>query len=121
MRSSCPSTIFRTMCGSVMWARVMPTMSSLPEAMAWRAVATSEIFAAWKVGKPVAARISPAKSRCGALAMPWIGMTSVRPASVSMWPRTTFRKSTSPLSARRRETSMPSAAPMPPACISSPV
>lgn len=47
----------------------MPTISSLPEAMACRAVATSGIFAAWKVGNPVAARISPAKSRCGAVAL----------------------------------------------------
>ena len=50
-RASRPSMILRTICGSVMWARVMPTMSSLPEAMAWRAVATSWILAAWKVGK----------------------------------------------------------------------
>jgi transposase-like protein len=30
-------------------------------------------------------------SRCGELAMPWIGMTSVRPASVSICPLITFR------------------------------
>ena len=35
-----------------------------------RAVATSLIRAAWNVGKRVAARISPAKSRCMALGMP---------------------------------------------------
>ena len=33
--------------------------------------------------------------------MPWIGMTSVSPASVSMWPRMTLRKSTIPLAFRR--------------------
>ena len=33
-----------------MWARVMPTMSSLPSAMAWRAVATSLMRAAWNTG-----------------------------------------------------------------------
>ena len=43
------------MCGSAMWARVMPTMSSLPDAIAWRAVATSWMRAAWKVGIAVAA------------------------------------------------------------------
>jgi len=32
--SSRPSAILRTMCGSAMWARVMPIMSTLPEAMA---------------------------------------------------------------------------------------
>ena len=37
----------------------------------------------------------PAKSRCGADRMPWIGMTSVSAASVSIWPRMMFRKSTS--------------------------
>ena len=89
-------------------ARVMPTMSSLPLAIACRAVATSLIRAAWKVGKPVAARTSPAKSRCGALGMPWIGITSTSPASVSIWPRMTLRKSTSPLSRSRRAISKPS-------------
>ncbi|MNL42200.1 hypothetical protein D3C87_1646420 [compost metagenome] len=113
--------ILRTICGSVMCARVIPTMSILPEAMAWRAVATSGIFAAWKVGKSVAARISPAKSRCGELRMPWIGIRSVRPASVSIWPRTTLRKSTMPLSFRRLEMSRPSAAVNPPGICSSPV
>ena len=56
----------RAICGSARWARVMPTMSSLPLSIAWRAVATSWMRAAWKVGIRVAARTSPAKSRCGA-------------------------------------------------------
>ena len=121
MRSSSPRMILATMCGSAMWARVMPTMSSLPLAMAKRAVATSWILAAWKVGKLVAARISPAKSRCGAERIPCTGITSVRPASVSMWPFTTFRKSTMPQSLRRREISSPSALVRPPGSSSSPV
>lgn len=33
-------------CGSAIWGRVMPTISSLPSAMAWRAVATSVMRAA---------------------------------------------------------------------------
>src|SRR5262245_21399549 len=32
--------------------------------------------AAWKVGSPTSARTLPAKSRCGADFMPWIGITS---------------------------------------------
>ncbi len=54
----------------------MPTMSSLPAAIAWRAVATSWMRAAWNTGNAVAARTSPAKSRCGAERMPMTGMTS---------------------------------------------
>ena len=96
-------------------------MSSSPAATAWRAVATSGIRAAWKVGMPVAFLTSPAKSRCGALAIPWIGITSVIAGSVWMRPRITFRKSTCPVAARRREISMPSAASMPPFCTSSAV
>ena len=65
-----PRSIFLTICGSAIWARVMPTMSSLPSAMAWRAVATSLMRAAWKTGNFVAARTSPAKSRCGEAFMP---------------------------------------------------
>ena len=53
-----------------MWARVMPTMSSLPSAMAWRAVATSLMRAAWNTGNFVSARTSPAKSRWFAVPMP---------------------------------------------------
>ena len=49
-----------------MWARVMPTMSSLPLATAWRAVATSLMRAAWKTGNFVACFTSPTKSRWGA-------------------------------------------------------
>ena len=58
--------ILRTMCGSARWARVIPTMSTSPSRTAWRAVATSSIFEAWNTGTPMAARTSPAKSRCGA-------------------------------------------------------
>ena len=91
-----------------MWARVMPTMSSLPSATAWRAVATSAMRAAWNTGNAVAARTSPAKSRCGAERIPIMGITSVSASSVSMWPRTMFRKSTSPDPRSRRAISNPS-------------
>jgi len=104
-----------------MCARVMPTMSSSPACTAWRAVATSGIFAAWKVGIPVAALTAPAKSRCGAFFIPCTGITSVIAGSVWMRPRMTFRKSTMPLSARRLEISMPSSGVMPPASASSAV
>ena len=40
-----------------MWARVIPTISSLPSAIACLAVATSAIRAAWKTGKRVAALV----------------------------------------------------------------
>ncbi|MCY1239248.1 hypothetical protein D9M72_520320 [compost metagenome] len=86
----------------------MPTMSSLPSAIAWRAVATSAMRAAWKTGNFVAALTSPAKSRCGEAAMPWIGMTLVKGASWSICPRMMLRKSTLPEFARRRAISMPS-------------
>ena len=105
---SWPALIFLTMCGSAMCARVIPTMSSLPAAIAWRAVATSVMRAAWNTGRPVAARISPAKSRCGADGMPMIGIVSSSALSVSMWPRTTLRKSTRPASAKRRPIAKPS-------------
>src|SRR6187401_1137171 len=65
MRASSPRLTLAPICGSAMWARVMPTMSSLPSAIAWRAVATSLMRAAWNTGKRVAALTSPAKSRCG--------------------------------------------------------
>ena len=91
-----------------MCARVIPTMSSLPEAIAWRAVATSLMRAAWNTGMPSAARTSPAKSRWGAAGVPWIGITSASAASVSMWPRITLRKSTWPRATRRRPISSPS-------------
>ena len=55
-----------TMCGSAMCARVMPTMSSLPLAIAWRAVATSWMRARVEAWQPMRPRTSPAKSRCGA-------------------------------------------------------
>ena len=97
-----------TICGSARWARVMPTMSSLPVAMAWRAVATSEMRAAWKTGNLVAALTSPAKSRCGDERMPWIGMTLVSAASVSIEPRMMLRKSNFPDAASRRAISTPS-------------
>ena len=86
----------------------MPTMSSLPAAMAWRAVATSEMRAAWNTGNFVAARTSPAKSRCGEERMPVIGMTFVSAASVSIEPRMMFRKSNLPDAASRRAISTPS-------------
>ncbi len=91
-----------------MWARVIPTMSSLPEATACRAVATSAIFAAWNTGTPVSARTSPAKSRCGALAIPCTGITRDSSASVAIRPRIRFRKSTCPEAATRRAISTPS-------------
>ena len=52
--SSRPSRILRTMCGSAMCARVMPTMSSLPDAIACRAVATSGMRPHGNVGNFVA-------------------------------------------------------------------
>ncbi len=91
-----------------MWARVMPTMSSLPSAMAWRAVATSAMRAAWNTGNFVSARTSPAKSRCGADGMPCTGMTFDSAASVSIWPRMMLRKSMRPEAASRRAISTPS-------------
>ena len=42
--------------------------------------------------------------------MPWIGMTSVSAASVSIWPVMMLRKSTRPLALRRRDISIPSLA-----------
>ena len=91
-----------------MWARVMPTMSSLPVAIAWRAVATSEMRAAWKVGNFIAALTSPAKSRCGNERMPVTGMTLVSAASVSIEPRMILRKSTLPDEAKRLAIETPS-------------
>ena len=41
-----------------MCARVMPTMSSLPAAIACRAVAASVMRAAWNTGRPVAAHLA---------------------------------------------------------------
>ena len=58
-----------TMCGSAICARVIPTMSSLPAAMAWRAVATSGMRAAWNTGNCVASLTSPAKSRYPGVSM----------------------------------------------------
>ena len=46
-----------------MWALVIPTISSFPFAIACLAVATSFIFAAWKIGNFVSCFISPAKSK----------------------------------------------------------
>ena len=58
------------MCGSAMWARVMPTMSTCPASMACRAVLRSVMRVAWKTGRPVARRISaaPGEEGAGALA-----------------------------------------------------
>ena len=75
IRSSSPAWIFATMCGSAMWARVIPTRSSSPSRMAWRAVATSLIRLACITGTPTARLISPANSRCGATGVPIGGMT----------------------------------------------
>ena len=54
IRSSSPRITLATMCGSAMWARVMPTMSAKPSAMTWRAVLGSVIRVAWNTGRPVA-------------------------------------------------------------------
>ena len=106
--ASRPSATFSAICGSARCARVMPTMSSLPLSIAWRAVATSWMRAAWKVGRRVSARTSPAKSRCGAERSPMPGMTRLSPSSVSIWPRITLRKSISPEPVSRRAIAMPS-------------
>jgi hypothetical protein len=56
---------FPTMCGIGDVGARHADHVELASAMAWRAVATSEMRAAWKTGNFVAARTSPAKSRCG--------------------------------------------------------
>ena len=86
----------------------MPTMSSLPLSIAWRAVATSWMRAAWKVGIRVAALTSPEKSRWGAEREPMPGMTCESASSVSIWPRMTLTKSMRPEAARRRAIETPS-------------
>ena len=78
-----------------------------PSAMAWRAVATSLMRAAWKTGNFVSSRTSPQKSRWGAAGVPWIGMTRARWASCSIWPRIRLRKSTLPELDNRRAISTP--------------
>ena len=72
------------MCGSAMWLRVMPTRSSRPSRIAWRAVETSSIFDACITARFVRERTSPQNSNVGAERMPWIGITSVRATSLSM-------------------------------------
>ena len=59
------------------------------------------------------ARTIPAKSRCGAEGMPWIGMTSLSTASLTMVPRMTLTKSMSRSPARRRRISNPTGVSMP--------
>ena len=89
-----------------MWARVMPTMSRCPGD---RVASRGDVVDPCDVcstARPVAARTSPAKSRCGADRMPWIGMTSVSAASLTMWPRMTLTKSisrSSPADSRRED------------------
>ena len=60
-----------------MWALVIPTRSSFPLDIACLAVATSSIFEAWSTVRSVFSLTSPAKSRCGADGIPWIGITPV--------------------------------------------
>ena len=62
----------------------MPTRSTLPSRMAWRAVATSSTLDACSTASDVASRTRPAKSRCGADGIPWIGITSVSLGSSAM-------------------------------------
>ena len=57
----------------------------------------------------VAARTSPAKSRCGAERAPMPGMTCDSASSVSMWPLMTLTKSIRPEATSRRAISSPSA------------
>ena len=50
-RSRRPARTLRTRCGSARWARVIPTRSTRPSRMAWRAVATSSTFAGVQDGE----------------------------------------------------------------------
>jgi len=75
-----------------------PPMSSKPEAMACRAVATSWILAAWKVGMPrrapdLSGEIQMRRRR----AMPLDRDDIRHRGSVWIRPRMTFRKSTCPV------------------------
>ena len=59
-----------------MWARVIATMSSKPSRMAWRAVAISEIRAAWNTGNFTARLNSPTRASQGAIGDAMPGMLS---------------------------------------------
>ena len=64
IRSLSPASSLRTMCGSAMWARIIPTMSTSPSAIAYRAVATSAIRFAWKIGRFDALAEPPGELEC---------------------------------------------------------
>ena len=74
----------------------MPTRSRIPASIAYRAVGTSAIFPACITGTFSFCLISPMSSKCGADAMPMIGIMRVKRASESMEPPSALITSTPP-------------------------
>ena len=101
MRSLCPASSLRTMCGSAMWARIIPTMSTSPSAIACRAVATSAIRFAWKIGRLTRSRNRPANSSAGPSGVPIPGMTWEMASSVAIEPLMRLMKSIVPVRCER--------------------
>ncbi len=104
-----------------MCARVIPTMSTSPSVIAYRAVATSAIRAAWKIGRFTRSRNLPANWSAGPMGVPRPGMTCEIASSVAIEPLTMLMKSIVPVAASVRAISTPSASVSPPSTSSPPV